>query len=164
MTRLSAVAIDLDRVLGDTRPLWEDWLASAEGLLDVDVDELPKDRGQASAALDRDGGNWRALLERFGEERAAVYLRRDPATSGALRALAAAGSAIGVFTDAPEPLARIALTQLGADRRVSEIETGSGALERLLATLGRDCHVIRTRRDLLALVAGAVGGTAPGAP
>jgi phosphoglycolate phosphatase-like HAD superfamily hydrolase len=142
------VAIDLDGALGDTRPLWSDWLSSSAALLGVDPGELPDDRGLAAAELDRRGaGNWRALLERFGEERVAVYLRRDAAASAALRALAD-GRDVGVFTDAPEPLARVALAQLGADRRVSALETGEDALERLLARLGDDVLVIRTRAEL----------------
>jgi len=149
VTRLRAVAIDLDGALGDTRPLWDEWLSSAGALLGVDPVELPADRGEAATELDRRGaGNWRTLLERFSEERAPVYLRRDAAASAALRSLAAAGREIGVFTDAPEPLARVALAQLGADRRVAVVETGAGALERLLATLGQDAIVIRTRAEL----------------
>jgi phosphoglycolate phosphatase-like HAD superfamily hydrolase len=143
------VAIDLDGALGDTRPLWRDWLASAGPVLGIDPDSLPTDRGEAAIELDRHGaGNWRSLLERFGEERAPVYLRRDAGASAALRALAERGWEIGVFTDAPEPLARIALAQLGADRRVSALETGEGALERLLAKLGGDAVVVRTRGEL----------------
>jgi phosphoglycolate phosphatase-like HAD superfamily hydrolase len=144
-----AVAIDLDGALGDTRPLWEEWLASAAPLLGVGAAELPSDRGAAAVELDRRGaGNWRALLERFSEERAPVFLRRDAGASAALRALAAAGHEVGVFTDAPEPLARVALTQLGAARRVSLLETGADARERVLEKLGRDALVVRTRADL----------------
>ncbi len=149
MTGLQAVAIDLDGALGDTRPLWDEWISSASALLGFDAATLPTDRAEAAAELDRRGaGNWRALLERFSEERAPVYLRRDGAASAALRSLAAAGREIGVFTDAPEPLARVALAHLGADRRVAALETGTGALERLLATLGEDALVIRTRAEL----------------
>jgi phosphoglycolate phosphatase-like HAD superfamily hydrolase len=149
MTEARAVAIDLDGALCDTQPLWADWLASAVSLFGVEPDELPTDRGAAADELDRHGaGNWRILLERFSEERAPVYLRRDPGAAAALRALAGAGHAIGVFTDAPEPLARVALAQLGADRRVSALETGAGSLERLLARLGADTLVIRTRAEL----------------
>jgi len=144
-----AVAIDLDGALGDTRPLWSAWLTSAAPLLGVDPDTLPADRGEAAAELDRRGtGNWRTLLERFSEERAPVYLRRDAAAAAALRAIAADDRAIGVYTDAPEPLARVALAQLGADRRVAALETGDGALERLLARLGSDAVVVRTRAEL----------------
>ncbi len=149
MTRLRSVAIDLDGALGDTRPLWDEWISSASALLGFDAVTLPTDRAEAAAELDRRGaGNWRALLERFSEERAPVYLRRDATASAALRSLAAAGREIGVFTDAPEPLARVALAQLGADRRVAALETGTGALERLFATLGEDALVIRTRPEL----------------
>jgi len=144
-----AVAIDLDGALGDTRPLWSAWLTSAAPLLGVDPDTLPANRGEAAAELDRRGtGNWRTLLERFSEERAPVYLRRDAAAAAALRAIAADDRAIGVYTDAPEPLARVALAQLGADRRVAALETGDGALERLLARLGPDAVVVRTRAEL----------------
>jgi phosphoglycolate phosphatase-like HAD superfamily hydrolase len=144
------VAVDLDGVLCDTRPLWNDWLEAAGGTLGIDSAELPADRGEAAAELDRrGGGNWRALLERFSEERAAVYLRRDALTSAALKTLSNAGSEIGVFTDAPAPLASVALAQLGADRRVVAVETGAGALERLLARLGSEAVVVRTRAELL---------------
>ncbi len=150
MTR--PVAIDLDGALGDTRPLWRDWLAAAGGVLEVG--ELPEDRGEAAAELDRAGaGNWRTLLERFSEDRAPVYLRRDAHVSASLRALAARGHDLGVFTDAPEPLARVALAQLGAMRRVSTLEAGAGALERLLERLGEDAVVIRTRAELESLAA-----------
>ena len=146
------VAIDLDAALGDTRALWSDWLTSAEVVLGIDTGALPADRGEAAAELDRRGaGNWRILLERFSEDRAPVYLRRDAAVSASLRALAAAGDVIGVFTDAPEPLARIALAQLGAARRVLMLETGTGALERLLARLGADAIVVSSRAELLEL-------------
>jgi phosphoglycolate phosphatase-like HAD superfamily hydrolase len=144
-----AVAIDLDGALGDTRPLWTAWLSSAAPILGVDPEALPTNRGEAAAELDRRGaGNWRTLLERFSEERAPVYLRRDAAAAAALRAIAADDRAIGVYTDAPEQLARVALAQLGADRRIAALETGDGALERLLARLGADAVVVRTRAEL----------------
>ena len=147
MSSARAVAIDLDGALGDTRPLWLDWLRSASTVLGVEA--LAEDRGDAAAELDAQGaGNWRTLLERFAEDRAPVYLRRDAGASAALRALAEAGCEIGVFTDAPEELARVAIAQLGATRRVSALETGTGALERLLARLGADAAVLRTREEL----------------
>ena len=149
MTDVRAVAIELD-ALGDTRALWSDWLASAQTVLGVEPAALPADRGQAAAELDRLGaGNWRALLERYSEERAPVYLRRDAEMSAALRALAASGHRIGVFTDAPEPLARVALAQLGAERRASMLEAGAGALARTLAVLGANAVVIHSRAELL---------------
>ena len=65
MTAIRAVAIDLD-VLGDTRALWRDWLASVQPVLALDGATLSDDRADAAAELDRLGaGNWRALLERF---------------------------------------------------------------------------------------------------
>lgn len=146
------LAIDLD-VLGDTRPLWRDWLASAASVLGVDPADVPEDRGAAAALLDRGGtGNWRALLERWAEDRAPAYLRRDASASAALRTLAVDGRRLGVFTDAPEPLARVALAQLGAERRVEVLEAGSGALERILARLGDGACVVESREELQAAV------------
>jgi phosphoglycolate phosphatase-like HAD superfamily hydrolase len=145
----SALAIDLDAI-GDTRPLWTAWLASVRDVLAIDPDELPPDRAEAAQALDASGaGNWRVLLERFSEDHAGAYLRRDAPTSATLQSLSADGIRLGVFTDAPEQLARVALAQLGAARRVSTLESGAGALERLRATLGSDAKVVHTRDDLL---------------
>jgi phosphoglycolate phosphatase-like HAD superfamily hydrolase len=153
-TTTSAVAIDLDGALGDTGKLWRDWLESVSGIFGLDVEALPRDRGEAAAELDRRGaGNWRTLLERFGEERAPVYLRRDPSVSAALRALSASRRQLGVFTDAPEALARVALEQLGAARHVTVLETGSGALDRLLEVLGAGTIVVRDRPELIELAA-----------
>jgi hypothetical protein len=149
MTNPIALAIELD-ALGDTRPLWSAWLESSRGVLDVDPDELPADRALASAALDEAGaGNWRVLLERFSEDHAPAYLRRDAGTSAALQSLVDDGTRLGIFTDAPPELARSALAQLGATRRIAALETGPGALERLLAAIGPGAEVIRTRDDLL---------------
>ena len=43
----------------------------------------------------------------------------------------------------------VGLEPLGADRRVTALETGAGALERLLARLGSETAVLRTRAELL---------------
>ena len=148
MTGSTALAIDLDAI-GDTRPLWAAWLESARGVLEIDPESLPSDRAEAAEELDRAGaGNWRVLLERFAEDHAPAYLRRDAATSAALRSLASNGVALAVFTDAPEELARVALAQLGAAQRIVALETGSDALQRLLEQLGDDAVVVRTREEL----------------
>jgi phosphoglycolate phosphatase-like HAD superfamily hydrolase len=153
------VAIDLDGVLGDTHPLWRDWLEDVArrlaSIAPLDPAALPDDRGAAAAALDdwadAGVGDWRGALERFAAERAPVYLRPDATTSALLRRLQAAGRPLGVFTDAPEPLALVALAQLGAARRVAALETGGGALERLLARLGDGAVVARSREELARL-------------
>lgn len=148
---MSAILIDLDGALGDTRPLWNDWLTGAARVLGVSSETLPADRGAAAADLDAAGaGNWRVLLERFAAERASVYLRPNADVSAALRRLAATGRPIGVFTDAPAELARVAVAQLGVGRRMAALETGSGALERLAAALGADATVVWTRDQLIA--------------
>jgi phosphoglycolate phosphatase-like HAD superfamily hydrolase len=142
-----AAAIDLDAVLGDTRPLWKAWLEDARRRLRIDVDALPDDRGAAAAVLDRRLGNWRTLLERFAAEHAPVHLRPDPQTNALVRALAQAGARIGVFTDAPAELARAALVQLGATRSVACV----GTLDEVRAELGPEAAIIRTRADLARL-------------
>jgi phosphoglycolate phosphatase-like HAD superfamily hydrolase len=136
---MRAVAIQLS-ALGDTDPLWNDWLEDAHRRFRVDV-----------GALDDELPNWRQLLERFAEERAPVYFRRDGEVSATLRQLRAEGTRIGVFTEAPVELARIALTHLGAERHVDVLETGAGAQERVSATLGKDARVVSTRAELLAV-------------
>jgi phosphoglycolate phosphatase-like HAD superfamily hydrolase len=78
-------------------------------------------------------------------------LRPNAEANAALRRLEAAGVRIGVFTDAPEPLARIAVSHLGVARRLETVEAGEGALERLLAKLGPETRIVRTRDDLLGL-------------
>jgi phosphoglycolate phosphatase-like HAD superfamily hydrolase len=150
------LALELDGVLGETRRLWADWLDDAarrfRSIAELDVDALPADRARAAEELDRWAdrgvGDWRGALERFAEDRAPVYLRPDAEISARLRELQSAGATLGVFTDAPEPLARVALSQLGAARRVDFVETGAGALERLLEQLGPGAVVVRSRDGL----------------
>lgn len=146
---MTAVVLDLDGVLGDTRPLWADWLRDARGVLGVDPDALPCDRGEAAAALDAGAGNWRVLLERYAADRAPVYLRPSAEASAALRRLAAGGVRIVVVTDAPEELARVALGQLGAARRVEALEAGVGALDRARARVGATAPLLLTRAELV---------------
>lgn len=151
-----AVALDLDRALGDTRPLWRAWLEEAarrfRSIAELNPDALPDDRAQAARELDRWAeagvGDWRGALERFAEDHAPVHLRPQADVSAALRRLQAAGVRLGAFTDAPEPLARVALAHLGAGRRLEAVETGEGALERLLARLGEDALVVRSLEEL----------------
>jgi phosphoglycolate phosphatase-like HAD superfamily hydrolase len=153
---VTAVAVDLDGALGDTRPLWRDFLAHAArryaSIAPLDVGALPADRAAAAEELDRWAqagvGDWRAALERFAEERAPVYLRPSADAAAALRLLQAAGRPVGVFTDAPEGLARVALVHLGAARRIEALEAGAGAHQRLLARLGSDAAVVWTRDEL----------------
>lgn len=159
------VAIDLDGALGDTRPLWCDFLVDAArryaSIAPLEVASLPEDRGAAAEELDRWAahgvGDWRAALERFAEDRVPVYLRPDAEASAALRTLEASGRRIGVFTDAPEPLARVALAHLGAARRVETLQCGSGARELLLEQLGSGTVVAVTARDLVNISVSASG-------
>jgi phosphoglycolate phosphatase-like HAD superfamily hydrolase len=136
---VKALAIELG-ALADTGPLWRDWLDDAHRRFRVDV-----------TALDEELPNWRHLLERFAEERAAVYFRRDADVGRILRTLREEGTSIGVFTDAPEELARVTLSHLGAARRIEVLEAGPGARERLLQRLGPAVTVVCTRDQLLAV-------------
>lgn len=155
---MKAVAVDLD-ALGDTRSLWRDFLADAArrfaSISPLDPDELPEDRAAAAEELDRWAeagvGDWRGALARFAEERAPVYLRPSAEANAALRALAAGGVRIGVYTDAPEALARVALAHLGAERRVQALETGAEARDRLLASLGNDVMLAATLAELTSI-------------
>jgi phosphoglycolate phosphatase-like HAD superfamily hydrolase len=133
---VTALAIDLDGVLGDTKPLWEAFLTDVSRRAHVNPerleDELP---------------NWRALLERFAEDHAPVYLRPSAPATAALRGLQADGVQVGVFTDAPEELARVALAHLGGARRIDVLEAGPGALGRLLALMP-GARVVHTLAEL----------------
>jgi phosphoglycolate phosphatase-like HAD superfamily hydrolase len=154
---VKGVAIDLDGALGDTRPLWREFLADAArryaSISPLDPDRLSHDRAAAAAELDRwaaEGiGDWRRALARFAEDRAPVFLRPSAEASAAVRALGDAGFRIGVFTDAPEELARVALAHLGTARRIEALEAGAGARERLLARLGPEIEVASTYDDLV---------------
>jgi phosphoglycolate phosphatase-like HAD superfamily hydrolase len=165
---IRAVAIDVDRALGDTRPLWEAFLADAARrfapIAALDPAGLAHNRAEAAAELDRWAeagvGDWRGSLERFAEDHAPVFLRPDAEASAALRALVEDGVRLGAFTDAPEPLARIALAQLGAARRIGVLETGAGARERLLERLGGDVPVVVSRNDLVK-ISGSARAQAP---
>ena len=137
---MNAVAIDL-AALGDTRKLLEAWRADAAHRFRIDVD-----------ALDEQLPNWERLLERFAEERAPVYLRPDAEATAVLRRLHGEGIRIGVFTDAPAPVARVAVAQLGAARRIAALETGADALDRLVALFGNDTRVVHTREQLVGLI------------
>jgi phosphoglycolate phosphatase-like HAD superfamily hydrolase len=134
---MASVAIELDGVLGDTRPLYDAWLEDVSRRAHVDPQRL-----------DEELPNWRVLLERFAEDHAPVYLRPSAPATAALRRLQGEGVRVGVFTDAPEELARIAASHLGATRRIEVLEAGPGALERVLLLLGPDTPVVRSLADL----------------
>jgi len=136
---MKAVAVNL-AALGDTEPLWRDWLEDARRRFRVDVAQLAEQLP-----------NWRQLLKRFSEERAPVYFRRDSDAATALRRLQANGIRVGVFADAPEELTRVALAHLGAAGRVELVETGEGARDRLLAALGNGARIVDTRAELVGL-------------
>jgi FMN phosphatase YigB (HAD superfamily) len=125
------IAVDL-AALGDWTPLWNAWVADAERRYRVELAEAgPK-------LLDERLGNWRALLERFAEDHAPVYLRPNAEVSAALRRLRAADVSIVAFTDAPAPLARVALAHL-APRLVDGV----------VPTPPAGSTIVRSRDDLL---------------
>ncbi|HWB23324.1 MAG TPA: hypothetical protein VG652_10590 [Gaiellaceae bacterium] len=134
---MTALAIELDSVLGDTRPLWDAWLVDVSRRAQVDPERL-----------DEQLPNWRDLLTRFAEDHAPIYFRPDAAATSALRRLSADGVRLGVFTDAPAELAQIAVSHLSAARRIDVLEAGPGALERLLEQLGPGTRVARSVAEL----------------
>jgi phosphoglycolate phosphatase-like HAD superfamily hydrolase len=140
-----SLALDLDTVLADTRPLWRDWIEDASRRTHVELD-LPEDRTRAAALLDEALGDWRPLLERFAADRGPVYFRPHAGTGALLRRLQAAGVRIGAFTDAPRELAGIALAHVGAARRVETV----GTLDEVLRELGDGAVVVRSRDELRA--------------
>ena len=139
-----AVAVDFDAVFGDTKPLWHAWITDAERRYRVELDE-----GMDDATLDARLGNWRALVERFADDHAPVYLRPHPEANAAVRRLHAAGVRVGAFTDSPEPLVGVAASHLGVARRLDVLESGPGALDRVLARLGPTTPIVRTVADLV---------------
>ena len=140
---MNAVALDLDAVLADTRPLWRDWLDDASRRARVELD-VPDDRSAAANVLDRSLGEWRPLLERFAADRGPLHFRPRAETSASLRRLEGAGVRIGVFTDAPRELAEIALAHVGASRRVTVV----GTLDQVLRELGPGAVVVHSRAEL----------------
>jgi phosphoglycolate phosphatase-like HAD superfamily hydrolase len=141
--QVDALALDLDAVLADTRPLWQDWLEDAARRTHVELD-VPHNRIDAAVVLDERLGDWRPLLERFAADRGPVYFRPHSDTGTVLRRLQTAGARLGVFTDAPLELADIALAHVGAGRRVEVV----GTLDEVLAALGEDATVVRSREQL----------------
>jgi len=141
-----ALALDLDGVLADTRPLWDAWLEDAARRARVKLD-VPEDRQAAAAVLDDALGDWRPLLIRFAADRAPLWIRPRADTNAALRRLSAAGARIGVFSDAPRELADLALAHAGAARQVVVV----GTLAAVEAALGADTLVIRSREELSGL-------------
>lgn len=143
-----ALAIDLDVVLGDTRPLWDAWLDELRRRARIRID-VPDDRVAAALVLDRAVGNWRVLLRRFAEDHAAIHFRPHPEVNAALGRLRERGVRVGAFTDAPLELASVALSHLGASRRLHALEAGEGALPRLIEQLGPGVHVLHSRSEFL---------------
>jgi phosphoglycolate phosphatase-like HAD superfamily hydrolase len=143
---VTAIALDLDAVLADTRPLWRDWLSDAARRTRVELD-VPEDRAAAAAVLDERLGDWRPLLERFAADRGPLHFRPRAETTVQLRRLAAAGVRVGVFTDAPRELADVALAHVGAARRVAVV----GTLDEVLRALGSDAVVVRSRDAFVGL-------------
>ena len=149
---VSALLLDLDGALGDTRPLWQDWLDDARRVLEIDPDRLPADRAAAALELDRSAaGNWRVLLERYAEDRATIYLRPAADVSAALRRLSGAGVRLGVFTDAPASSpgspSRSSARRGGSRSSRQAPAPSTGCAERL----GGDAEIVDTRARLVEL-------------
>jgi phosphoglycolate phosphatase-like HAD superfamily hydrolase len=143
---VGGIAVDLDGVLADTRPLWDAWLEDASRRARVELD-VPADREAAAVVLDEALGDWRPLLARFAADRAPLWIRPRADTNAALRRLVSAGARIGVFSDAPRELAEIALAHAGATRQVEVV----GTLAEVEAALGGEVIVVGSRVELAGL-------------
>jgi phosphoglycolate phosphatase-like HAD superfamily hydrolase len=141
-----AIAVDLDAVLADTRPVWDAWLEDASRRARVEL-AVPDDREEAAGVLDAELGDWRPLLDRFAADRAPLWFRPRAETNSVLRRLSAAGVRIGAFTDAPRELAELALAHAGSARYVETI----GTLAEVRGELGTDTVVISSREALAEL-------------
>jgi phosphoglycolate phosphatase-like HAD superfamily hydrolase len=141
-----ALALDLDAVLADTRPVWDAWLEDAARRARVELD-VPEDREAAAPLLDEALGDWRPLLQRFAADRAPLWFRPRAETNAALRRLTSAGARIGACTDAPLELAQLALAHAGAARYVEVV----GTLAEVRSSLGEGAVVVRSREKLVAL-------------
>jgi hypothetical protein len=139
---VAAVAIELDGVLGDTRPLYEAWLADVSRRAQVDP-----------ARLEEELPNWRVLLERFAEDHAPVYLRpadrgaRDGARgAGAAPRAARAGGGRGSLSG------RLAALNEGPELTDRQLEAVLERLDRIAAELAR-LNKRQESRDELAVIA-----------
>ena len=141
-----AIAVDLDAVLADTRPVWDAWLEDASRRARVEL-AVPDDREEAAGVLDAELGDWRPLLDRFAADRAPLWFRPRAETNAVLRRLSAAGARIGAFTDAPRELAELALAHTGAARYLETI----GTLADVRAALGDDAVLVTSREALAEL-------------
>jgi phosphoglycolate phosphatase-like HAD superfamily hydrolase len=140
------LAVDLDAVLADTRPVWDAWLVDASRRARVEID-VPADREAAAVLLDEALGDWRPLLDRFAADRAPLWFRPRAETNSALRRLKAAGARIGAFTDAPRELADLALAHAGSAREIEVV----GTLAEVRAALGEDVSIVHSREELAGL-------------
>jgi phosphoglycolate phosphatase-like HAD superfamily hydrolase len=141
-----AIAVDLDAVLADTRPVWNAWLEDAARRSRVEL-EVPEDRQAAAGVLDAALGDWRPLLDRFAADRAPLWFRPRAETNAALRRLTRAGARIGASTDAPRELAELALAHTGAARYLEVV----GTLAEVRAELGQDAVLVGSREELAGL-------------
>ena len=100
----ASLLIDLDGALGDTRPLWDAWLADAQRGFPWTRARFPPIARWRRMPWTTPGQELarpaRALRGRPGS----IYLRPDATTSAALRQLAGSGVRLGAFTDAPAEL------------------------------------------------------------
>ena len=143
---VTALAIDLDAVLADTRPVWDAWLEDASRRTHVAL-AVPSDRTEAATILDAELGDWRPLLDRFAADRAPLWFRPHADTNAVLRRLSAAGTRIGAFTDAPRSLAELSLAHVGAARYIETV----GTLADVRAALGADAVAVTSREALAEL-------------
>ena len=141
------VAVELDAVLADTRPVWDAFLEHLArrfaAIEPLDPSSLAHDRTRAATELDAWAasgvGDWRGQLTRFAEDHLPVYIRPDARASTALRAVVSAGTRLKVVSDAPQELVDVAASHLGLARLSVPCEGGIARSE-----LDRDAGSLRS--------------------
>ena len=136
------IVIQLDGVLGDTRPVWNafiEHLARRFSAIEPLVpSSLSDDRVRAAEQLDAWAasgvGDWRGQLTRFAEDHLPVHLRPNARASAALRSLSSAHAAVEVVSDAPQELVDVAAAHLGLTRLAARSTGGVSERDHAAAT------------------------------
>ena len=134
-----------ERAVANSDPLFADAVAAVARKLDrvdpLDAAALPSDRLALADALDRwagdDTATWRRELRRHYEQHLPVYVRPDAGLNAVLRALAAGGVRIGVWSPGPAEAVDLLLAHVGVARILTASGHGGGeALATLADALG----------------------------
>lgn len=141
MRERPAAVVWSERALAATDELFDGAVAAIGRKLSrvepLDPAALPADRIGVQAALDLWAGDdrqtWRRELRRHYEQHLGVHARPDPDLNAVLRALAAAGVELAVWSPGPAEAVDLLLAQLGVARLLSRRAYGGEPALRELA-------------------------------